>query len=421
MKNSTIIRVVIFGAIAIIGIIAIQVHLLMRTWDEKEQEFHEKVVIALTNVADTFEKMGSSLPAYDFIKPITSNYYVVNVNDVINPNNLDFFLRKELEELQEDFEYRIYDCETQEMVFGNFISYSNTINSIDTSELKKEKLPLLNELNYYFGVRFPNRTSEIFSSMRLTIVFAVILFFTMLFFIYSISIILRQKRLSEMQKDFINNMTHEFKTPISTIKISSDVFLNNSQIKEDKRLFQYAQIIQEQNERLNNQVEKVLQLARIERDNFKLNLEQINLHEILINILPSVEMKIQEKGGQLTNNLAAENISLKADKFHLTNILHNVLDNAIKYCKEAPTIEVKTENIRNKPCIKIVDQGIGIAKEHLPKVFNKFYRVPTGNIHNVKGFGLGLFYIKNICEAHGWRLHLNSEEGKGTEVAIYFN
>jgi two-component system phosphate regulon sensor histidine kinase PhoR len=242
----------------------------------------------------------------------------------------------------------------------------------------------------------------------------------MLFFIYTIYVILMQKRLSEMQKDFIDNMTHEFKTPISTIKISSDVFLNNEKIQQDKRLFQYATIIKEQNQRLNNQVEKVLQLARIERGNFKLNKEEVNLHNILVQIMQSAEMKVSQQNGQLTTDLSAQNVTFSADKFHLTNIIYNILDNATKYCKDAPQIKIQTKDVSRSICLKITDKGIGIPKEYLPKIFNKFYRVPTGNVHNVKGFGLGLFYIKNICEAHGWKLHLQSEEGVGTEVSILF-
>jgi two-component system phosphate regulon sensor histidine kinase PhoR len=417
MQNSTIIRVVLFGMIAIIGIIGIQVHLLMENWDEKEQQFHEKAVIALSNVAQTFEKMGSPLPAYDFVKRVSSNYYVVNINDEIDPNSLDYFLRKELDFVQEAFEYRIYDCETEEMVFGNYIGYTIDDN-IDTTAVEKEQLPVLDGLNYFFGVRFPNRTQEIISSMRLTIVFAAILLITMLFFIYTIYVILMQKRLSEMQKDFINNMTHEFKTPISTIKISSDVFLNNENIQQDKRLFQYAKIIKEQNQRLNNQVEKVLQLARIERGNFKLNKEELDLHEILGQIMESTQLKVGQQNGQLTADLQAKNTTFAADKFHLINIIHNILDNATKYCKDAPQISIQTKDSGKDICLKISDKGIGISKEYLPKIFNKFYRVPTGNVHNVKGFGLGLFYIKNICEAHGWKLDLQSEENVGTEVSI---
>ncbi len=419
MKNSTIIRVVLFGMMAIIGVIVLQVYLLNRTWDVQEQEFHEKVVIALQNVAKGFEKMGKSLPTFDIIKQVSSNYYVVNINDVIDANNLDYFLRKELQEvgLTEIAEYSIYDCETNDMLFGGLINYSPTQDS--TVFEPTEGLPIYNEFTYYFGVRFPERTSHLFNSMRLTIVFAAILGITLLFFLYSIFVILRQKRLSEMQKDFINNMTHEFKTPISTIKISSDVFLNNPEIQKDKRLHQYAHIIKEQNNRLNNQVEKVLQLAKIERDNFKLNLEKTDLHNLLENILESAKLKVEKAGGELLCQLGATNPTIKADKLHLTNIFYNLLDNAIKYCKEAPEIAVSTEDHgTNGILLKIVDKGIGIGKEHQNKVFKKFYRVPTGNVHNVKGFGLGLFYIKNICNAHGWKVQLDSEPGEGTTISL---
>lgn len=420
MKNSIIIRVVFLGALSIIGIIAAQWYWVKNTWDVKEQEFHEKVNIALLKVADGFEKLGKPMPAYDLIKQVYSNYYVVNVNDVINANTLEYLLQRELEAvgLAVDFEYGIYDCVTNQMVYGNYINYTS---EPDKKQVVKSDLPTYDEYIYYFGLRFPNRRSLIISNMPLATIFSVILFITVFFFSYSIFVILRQKRLSEMQKDFINNMTHEFKTPISTIRISADVFLNHPNIKGDKRLIQYANIIKEQNQRLNHQVEKVLQLARVERENFKLNLENIDLHLLLHGILNSNALKINKKRGSLERRLEATRSVVPADKVHLTNILHNLLDNALKYCKDIPQITVETRNLPNKKLELLVkDKGIGIPKEHQQKVFKKFYRVPTGNVHNVKGFGLGLFYIKNICEAHGWKLHLKSEVGEGTEVSIQF-
>ncbi|RMF28329.1 MAG: sensor histidine kinase [Bacteroidetes bacterium] len=420
MKNSTIIRVVLFGAIAIMGILATQAYLLINTWDEKEQEFHEKVVIALQNVAKEFEKLGSPLPAYDLINKVSSNYYVVNVNDIINANNLQYFLRRELEAvgLTEDFEYGIHDCETRQMVYGNYISYSARL---DSSLIQKEELPIYDKYTYYFGVRFPKRTGHILSSMRLTIIFSVILFVTILFFLYSMWVILRQKRLSEMQKDFINNMTHEFKTPISTIKISADVFLGHPAVQQDPRLRQYAHIIRDQNQRLNNQVEKVLQLAKIEKDNFRLNREPVQLHPLLEGIVQSCKLKAEEKGGRLRSELLAQDPVVSADKLHLSNILHNLLDNALKYCREAPDILVRTRRQGSALLLEVRDHGIGIPREYQARVFEKFYRVPTGNLHDVKGFGLGLYYVRNVCEAHGWKISLQSEPGKGTTVTILMN
>ena len=420
MKNSTIIRVVIFGALAIIGILAIQSYLLVSTWNAEEKEFQEKVTIALQNVAKEFEKLGSSPPAYDLINQVASNYYVVNINDQIRANDLEHFLRRELEGvgLREDFEYGIYNCDSRKMAYGKYISYSSSSASPKVN-VPKEQLPVYDDYLYYFGVRFPNRVSQILSDMRLTLIFSGILLVTILFFLYSMFIIMRQKRLSEMQKDFINNMTHEFKTPISTIRISAEVFMKSPEINSNPRLQQYATIIQEQNQRLNNQVEKVLQLARIERDNFKLNLEELDLHEVLSSILQSFKIQVEKQGGTLTCLLNATSPVVMADKLHLTNILHNLVDNAIKYCNDTPQITIRTVNGANgKLVFTIEDTGVGIPKEHLGRIFEKFFRVPTGDVHNVKGFGLGLFYTKNICDTHGWKISIDSELNKGTTVTI---
>ncbi len=419
MKNSTIKRVVIFGSLAIIGILGIQTYLLMNTWNAEEKEFQEKVTIALQNVAREFEKLGSSPPAYDLINQVSSNYYVVNINDQIRANDLEHFLRRELEKvgLREDFEYGIYNCDSRKMAYGKYISYSSNTNP--KVNVPKEQLPVYDDYLYYFGVRFPNRISQILSSISLTLIFSGILVVTILFFLYSMFIILRQKRLSEMQKDFINNMTHEFKTPISTIRISAEVFMKSPEIAGNPRLQQYATIIQEQNQRLNNQVEKVLQLARIERDNFKLNLEELDLHAVVNGILQSFRIQVEKQGGTLTCMLNASSSIVKADKLHLTNILHNIVDNAIKYCVDVPHVSIRTVNAANgKLLLTIEDAGVGIPKEHLSRIFEKFFRVPTGDVHNVKGFGLGLFYTKNICDAHGWKISIDSELNKGTVVTI---
>jgi len=422
MSNKTVFQVVILGALAILGIIIIQSYWVLKTWDIKEQEFDTSVKIALRNTALQLNnlKEQTSLPTTNLISQEASNYYVVNINDVINANLLEYFLTKELESvaLEADFEYGIYDCNSREMVYGHYISYNK---DSPRDETRRTDLPTYDQFDYYFGVRFPNRDSDLLGTMRLTITFTVILMLAILFFIYSILVILRQKRLSEMQKDFINNMTHEFKTPISTIKISSDVFLNNPLIQQDDRLLRYANIIKDQNQRLNNQVEKVLQLAKIERDSFKLHLEKINLHELIIGIIQSSELSIGELKGKLEKRLKASDPLVEADKLHLTNLLHNLLDNAIKYCKGRPEIVVATEDGVEKVKLQVIDNGIGIEKEYQGRVFDKFYRVPTGNIHNVKGFGLGLFYIKNICHAHNWKLSLESEPDRGTIITIIMN
>lgn len=422
MRNGIIAWVVILGTIAIIGIIGIQTYWLKMTWDVKQQEFHDKVNIALLDVAKTFEQMGKPLPAYDLIERISSNYYVVNVNDFINASTLEYLLRKELEDigLTDDFEYGIYDCANDKMVYGNYVSYRPAQEAPLTDvHVHTEQLPTYDKYIYYFGVRFPNRTGQILNLMPLATVFSVIMVLTLIFFTSSIFVILRQKQLSEMQKDFINNMTHEFKTPISTMKISADVFLKHQKIQSDPRLFKYAQIIKEQNKRLNDQVEKVLQLARIERDNFKLKKETLHLHDIVTQTLEGVQLRLAENKGRIITEWNTQHHLVQADRLHLTNILYNLLDNALKYTQAHPIIYIRTQDLsRHRIMLSIQDNGIGIEKELIPKLFTKFYRVPTGNRHDVKGFGLGLFYVKNVCEAHGWQVQLDSEKGKGTTVRI---
>lgn len=419
MNNNTIIRVVIFGSFAIMGIIAIQVYLLKHTWDAEEKAFNENATIALMNIAKEFEKLGTTLPSFDLVRQVSSNYFVVDINDFIDANNLEYFLRREFERvgIRDDFEYGIYNCDTRKMAYGKYISYRET--NGNNIEHPKDQLPVYDKFVYYFGVRFPNRTAQILNSMGLSIIFSTILLITILFFLYSMFIILQQKRLSNMQREFINNMTHEFKTPISTIKVSSEVFLNNDEIKSNNRLQQYAQIIHDQNERLNKQVEKVLQLARIERNSFSLSKEELDINDLILTVSESIRLQVEKNGGTLLTELHAEPALLKADKLHLTNILHNLLDNAIKYCKTAPCITISTRRTpKGRLLLEVADEGIGIPAAHQSKIFEKFYRVPTGNIHNVKGFGLGLFYVRNVCREHGWKISLRSQPDKGTSVII---
>ena len=417
MKNSTILRVMILGAIAIIGIIGVQAYWVVSTWNINEEEFDKKINLALYEVACSLVALNNGeLPARNIVNRRTSNYYVVNIESEIDANSLEYFLQKEFERLAlyVDFEYAVYDCTTNEMVYGNYCSYSPGAQK----DLELGNLPKDDKFTYYFSVKFPTRSSFLFGQMQLSIFFSFILLVVILFFAYSMFVILRQKRLSELQKDFINNMTHEFKTPISTIKIAADVFLKHSAVREDERLSRYANIIKEQNQRLNNQVEKVLQLAKIERGNFELKRERIPLQEVLQSIMNSTAVNAEKQGGMLKSRIDIGSACITADRLHLTNILHNLLDNGLKYCKDVPRLTLRARVRNGEVWITIADEGIGISKEHLNKVFNKFYRIPTGNVHKVKGFGLGLYYVKSICDAHGWRIRLDSEEGKGTCVHL---
>ena len=297
MNNNIITRLMLLGAITIIGLIVVQSYWVITTWNVNEEEFNKKTRLALLNVAKELAKVEKSALPPNIINQRTSNYYVVNIEAEINEYLLKKLLRQEFEALllDEAFEYSVYDCTTDEMVYGGFYGASSDIEK--TSELGK--LPKDEAFTYYFGVKFPNRSGYLLGKMQLSIFFTVLVIITIIFFAYAMFIILRQKRLSEMQKDFINNMTHEFKTPISTIRVSADVFLQSPIIQKEHRLFQYANIIKEQNLRLNKQVEKVLQLARIERGNFSLKREKLDMIPVLQQIIKSNQVRIEKAGGHL--------------------------------------------------------------------------------------------------------------------------
>jgi len=395
---------------------------VIKTLDIKEKAFHQSVTIALRNVAQslaTFNK--SSLPKTDLIKREASNYYAVNINDAIDANILEDYLIREFNafNLDTDFEYAVYDCLSKDLAYGKYCSLST-----DTKEYSRsETFPKINDesLIYYFVVKFPERETFLLEGMRMSILYSVIALFAVLFLIHSIWVILQQKRYSEMQKDFINNMTHEFKTPISSIKIASDVLLRDKTLTENNRLRQYTNIIKEQNERLNNQVEKVLTMAKLEKRSFELKKEKISFLRILEDIVNNENLKLQEtnNGGEIAlelNDYVDEKIL--ADRVHFTNMIYNVIDNAIKYSGEIPIVNVTVSNYNGFAMLSITDNGIGIKKEDLKKVFKKFYRVSTGDVHDVKGFGLGLFYVKGICDSHNWKLDINSKEGQGTTIKI---
>lgn len=421
MRNTIIRRVIILGAVASLSLLTVQTYWVLRTWNLQEQEFNRRVNQAMLDAANELAQMNLfALPTQKLVQQVSTNYWVVNVNNVFEASDLEHVLGKafETQGLKEDYEYGIFDCSSDQMVRGKLVKYS--IKKDDSLPLA-EPLPKHYDQDfiYYFGVLFPGKSANILSSIWLVVGFTALMLLTVAFFIYSIVVILRQKQLSELQRDFINNMTHEFKTPISTINISTDVFLKNDKIKEDPRLNRYAGIIKEQVLRLNTQVEKVLQLAKIERDNIELNVEEIDLAELIHSISPSIELKVNDKEGVLHLDLAATNTRVRADKLHLTNILHNLVDNGVKYSKEKPEIHIGLRNEAGQLVLSVQDNGIGIPKEHQKRVFDKFHRVPTGNVHNVKGFGLGLFYVKTMCKEHRWKLNLASELGKGTKIEIW--
>jgi two-component system phosphate regulon sensor histidine kinase PhoR len=416
VANILIRRLIVLGGLSIIGIIFVQSYWLLKTWDIKDKEFDQSVNIVLRNVAERMSKFNKTvLPKEDLVQRKSSNYYAVNINSEIDAGLLEQYLLQEMQKqsLNIDFEYAVYDCSSDELVYGNYCS--NEL--LGDGEIKKNtKLPKFNNLIYYFVVRFPKRESFLLANRNMTLTLTVLSVLAIIFFLYSMWIIMEQKRLSELQKDFINNMTHEFKTPLSSIKIAADFLANDNHIKNDTRLHRYVQIIKDQNLRLNDQVEKVLNVAQLEKDSIQLKKEVFEINDTLSNVINNESLKL--KHGNIAFKGTSEPVFILADKLHFVNVVANMIDNAIKYSGNEPKVNLSLKEDAELIVLSIKDNGIGIDKENQKKLFEKFFRVSTGDVHDVKGFGLGLFYVNNICKSHGWKIQVESELNVGTEFII---
>lgn len=416
MKSSTIRFVVILAALCIIGITITQIYWVRRAFDLKEQEFERTVNTALYNVAQQiFEINKTPSPANNPVKQLSTNYFIVMVNSEIDASLLEFLLRSEFERrnIVADFEYGVYDCSHEQMVYGDYVPLQTA-----KEKTTSKKLPKWANQGYYFGVQFPNRAAHITNQMGIWSFSSVVLLLVIVFFAYTLFVILKQKRLSEIQKDFINNMTHEFKTPIATIAVSTEVLKDPGIVHQPERLMNYTAIIEKENTRLKQQVERVLQMARLDKEDIGLKLETLDVHQLIHDSVRHHSMSLQEKKGTISLKLDAGRHELSADKLHLTNVFNNLLDNAIKYCRNIPEILIRTRNTDRGILIEVSDNGIGISAENQRRVFQKFFRVPTGNVHDVKGFGLGLSYVKTVVESHKGKISLSSEPGKGSLFGV---
>jgi two-component system phosphate regulon sensor histidine kinase PhoR len=239
-------------------------------------------------------------------------------------------------------------------------------------------------------------------------------------FVFTILIILRQKKLSNIKNDFINNMTHELKTPISTISLASQMLRDNTVSNTPKTIEHISGIIFQESKRLTTQVEKVLQMAVFNEGKLKLKFKEVNINALINSVVLNFELRVKSKNGELTSDLKADPAIIKADEVHLTNVLFNLLDNAVKYSKDEPRIIISSEIKDDFLVVSVKDHGIGIQSEHVGQIFERFYRVPTGNVHDVKGFGLGLSYVKIIVDAHKGKIKVESALNKGTKFMIYF-
>jgi len=269
-------------------------------------------------------------------------------------------------------------------------------------------------------IHFPAQARMVWKSVWLPLLASVVFTGIILFsFAYTIQVIFRQKKISEMKTDFINNMTHEFKTPIATISLVADSLESPRVAGDPAKLHRFAEIIRQENRRMHGQVERVLQMAQIEREKMHLRIDRVDMHQLIRQAVDHLNLQVESRHGHIEKFLEASEPVVEGDPNHLANIMHNLLDNANKYSPERPEITVKTKNVPKGLQIKIEDCGIGMTREEKKLIFDKFYRVPTGNLHDVKGFGLGLSYVKAVIEAHHGSVSVKSEPGKGSIFSIF--
>ncbi len=467
MNRKFIILVIILVSIALVGLMFIQVYWIRNAVVVKEVVFGRSVEEALSNVVFKLEMMEmseklrrqkeftSSTPGklrIDSINHISFEKFksvktraglekfaedsrfnqqiieywmkvrkVIPIKERMSETILDSLIDVELQAtgIRTNFEYGVYNISGNKMVFQKTGKYPSQLLSDESYKFALFPRDMQGSKNFLI-VYFPNERNfllgQLASLLLVSVGFILIIIFA---FFFTVSTVFKQKKLSEMRNDFINNMTHEFKTPISTISLACEALKDKDIVKTESLFDNYIGIIGEENTRLKSMAEKVLQTAIIDKGELKLRKEWVDLNEIIREAVKKMNFQVEKKGGQILLDLNTDNVKLKADRMHLMNLILNLIENANKYNLGNPEILISTDETDFGVNIQIQDNGIGISKNNQKKIFDKLYRVPTGNIHNFKGFGLGLSYVKAIVDKHNGNVGVSSELNKGTTFKIF--
>ena len=338
----------------------------------------------------------------------------------IDQRQLEMLLSSSLRDqgIDIEFDYGVIEGADRKLVLSNSDSdHSEIITSeFRTNLFTRDIIPTGN----YLAVFFPDQQTFLIGKIWFSLASSILLVLLIIsIFGYAVYTIMTQKKISEIKNDFINNMTHEFKTPISTVSLACEALQDEDVKKNDHFLKRYISIIEAENKRLGLQVEKVLQMATLDKKDFKLKLETLDVHEVIDRALENVNLQIEKREGVINKKLSASSKEVVSDEVHLTNIIYNLLDNANKYSRDKPEITISTKNQNGGIVVEISDKGIGMSREVMNRIFEKFYREPTGNLHDVKGFGLGLTYVKTMLDALGGSIGVKSDIAKGSTFEIY--
>lgn len=414
LKINKLNSIIVLGLVAIIGIGIAQLLWTKQAYNLEEKKFSQKVHIALLEVAKKlYEGTNNDLPSENPVEKMANDYYIVNVNNDFEPEILEFYLKSEFSKFKiaTDFEYAMYNCQSDEMVYGNYISFQENSKKNSTIYFPKHK-----NLVYYFAIRFPTETGYLLYSLKFWLVLSLVLLLILIIYVYSIFTLLQQKKYSELQRDFINNMTHEFKTPLSSILIASHYLKKQLQITNDKKLEKYTQLIINQSNKLNEHIEKILNIAKSDSSNFELDKKNVAIIPILNEVIETIQLKYEDANLRLET--VSQSIWIEADAFHFTNLVYNLLDNSIKYCEEKPSITIRISDDDKTTKLEFIDNGIGISEKNINSIFDKFYRIPNSKSTEVNGFGLGLYYVKKIVLLHHWKIKAKNNIGNGINISI---
>ncbi|MDR6466053.1 MULTISPECIES: sensor histidine kinase KdpD [Chryseobacterium] len=413
MKIKKLNIIITLGFVAIIGILIAQLMWTRQAYNLEDKKFNQKVNIALMEVA---EKLSGGKTSYteNPVQNIANDYYVVNINNEFHPVVLEYYLKTEFTRFQinTDYVYALYNCHSDKMVYGKYMTSHQESPSNKVINFPKHK-----NLIYYFSIRFPDKTTYLISSLRFWYLLTFALIIILLVYVYSIYTIIQQKKFSELQRDFINNMTHEFKTPLSSILLASEALNKQDLVQDNTKLQTYTSIIINQSHKLNNHIEKILNIAKNDAAGLSLKPQKI----LLLPFIQEIADSIEHKNKDLSIEIDIENsTSVMADEFHFTNIIYNLLDNSIKYCETKPVIKISADKDSKGLYLKFKDNGMGIPAKNIPHIFEKFYRVHTKRSEEVNGFGLGLFYVKKVVQQHHWKISVENNEDKGITTTLFF-
>jgi two-component system, OmpR family, phosphate regulon sensor histidine kinase PhoR len=405
MKNRHLSTIIVWGTLVLACLIVVQVYWVNRAFSVAERQFDHSVQMALKKVADSLSKNHE-------IKKLSSNFFFVDTHTGIDDTELDRLLKNEfqLRALDLSYELGIYRADDDTLVYGNYIKARRSkLSTDDAAQFRK----YAGEKN--FAVYFPKKQSYVAAQLDIWIFSTIILLLMMGFFAYAIVSLLREKKFAELKSDFVNNMTHEFKTPVTNIKLAAELLKQKYRDHEGTGV--YLDILLKENEKLRQKIEQVLLGSKLEFKN-RPSFATMDVHELIKDCAEAFHLKIHERNGNLNLELNAQSKYILGDREMLAHAINNIIDNAEKYSPDSPHITVST--IDNGKDIEIVisDKGMGISTDVKSKVFDKFFRVSTGNVHSVKGFGLGLTLVKSVIKKHRGAVRLFSTLDQGTEVRI---